>query len=75
MASNATCETEAGLLPRQLDRSVKFAFIGSAIGSDGCLLLHRELNDALGLIDMAVGLFADPGTGKNDRHRLAGFVR
>lgn len=75
MATNATGETESGPLRLQFDRSVKLAFHGSAISSDGGLLLHRELDDALGLIDMAAGLFADPRTGKNGRHRLVSFVR
>ena len=50
-------------------------FRGSAISSDGGLLLHRELDDALGLSDMAAGLLADMRTGLNGRHRLAGFLR
>jgi hypothetical protein len=36
---------------------------------------NRELDDALGLTDMAAGLFADPRTGRNGRHRLIGFLR
>jgi hypothetical protein len=72
---NATGEAESGPLRLQFDRSVKLAFHGSAISSDGGLLLHRELDDALGLTDFSATLFADPRTGKNGRHRLAGFLR
>ena len=50
-------------------------FCGSAISSDGGLLLHRELDDALGLTDMAAGLFADRRTGRNGRHRFISFLR
>ncbi len=75
MAANATGESESGPLRLQFDCSVKLAFQGSSISSDGGLLLHRELDDALGLTDMAVGLIADPRTGKNGRHRLVGFLR
>ena len=47
----------------------------ASISSDGGLLLHRELDDALGLTDMAAALIGDSRTGKNGRHRLAGFLR
>lgn len=57
------------------DRSVKLAFQGSSISSDGGLLLHRELDDALGLTDIAAEMLFDPRTGKNGRQQLAGFLR
>jgi len=75
LAANATGEAETGPLRLQFDRSVKLAFKGSSISSDGGLLLHRELDDALGLTDMAAVLFADPRTGRNGRHRLISFLR
>jgi hypothetical protein len=75
LAVNATGEAESGSLRLQFDRSVRLAFRGSSISSDGGLLLHRELDDALGLSDLAADLIADPRTGKNGRHRLAGLVR
>ena len=70
MAADATGEAEFGALRMQFDRSVKVEFRGAAISSDGGLLLHRELDDALGLTEMAAGLIADPRTGSNGRHRL-----
>ena len=70
MAVNATGEAESVPLRLQFDRSVKLAFCGSSISSDGGLLLHRELDDALGLTGMAADLLADPRTGKNGRHHL-----
>ncbi len=54
-----TGEAEMGALRMQFDRSVKVEFRGAAISSDGGLLLHRELDDALGLSEMAAGLIAD----------------
>lgn len=75
MAANATGEAQTGPLRLQFDRSVRLAFRGSSISSDGGLLLHRELDDALGLTDTAAGLIGDPRTGRNGRHRLAGLLR
>src|SRR6056297_1234857 len=74
-AANATGEAQTGPLRLQFDRSVKLAFRGSSISSDGGLLLHRELDDALGLTDAAAGMIGDPRTGRNGRHRLAGLLR
>ena len=59
----------------QFARSVKVEFRGAAISSDGGLLLFRELDDALGLSDMAASRIADGRTGRNGRHGVAGFLR
>jgi hypothetical protein len=75
LTTNATDEAESNPLRLQFDCSVKLAFRGSSISSGGGLLLHRELEDALRLTDMAEGLIADPRTGSNGRHRLAGLLR
>jgi len=68
-------EGETGPLRLHFDRSVKLAFCGSSISSDGGLLLHRELDDAFGLTSLAANLIADPRVGKNGRHHLAGLLR
>ena len=75
MATDVTGEAETGPLRLEFDRSVKVEFRGSAISSDGGLLLHRELDDALGLSDMAAGPLSDMRTGLNGRHRLPSFLR
>jgi hypothetical protein len=75
MVVDATGEAEIGPQRLQFDRSVKLAFRGSIISSDGGLLLHRELDDALGLTELAARMLADPRTGKNGRHHLEGLVR
>jgi hypothetical protein len=75
LAAHATGEAQTGPLRLQFDRSVGLAFHGSFISSDGGLLLHRELDDALGLMDMAAAMLADPRTGRNGRHGLVGFLR
>ena len=75
MAANVTGEAESGPLRLQFDRSVRLEFQGSSISSDGGLLMHRELDDALSLMDMAAEMLTDPRTGKNSRHRLVGLLR
>jgi hypothetical protein len=62
-AANATGEAQTGPLRLQFDRTVKLAFAVPSISSDGGLLLHRELDDALGLTDLGAGRFADPRVG------------
>ncbi len=75
MAANATGDAQTGHLRLQFDRSVKRAFQGASIGSDGGLLFHRTLDDALGLTELAANLIADPRTGNKGRHRLAALLR
>lgn len=71
MAANLGVEVVFGPPRRQFDRSGKLAFRSSSISSVGGLLLHRELDDALGLNDTAAALIGDPRTGKNGRYCVA----
>ena len=50
-------------------------FRRSVVTSDAGLLAYRELDDALGLSDLAGETFAGARTGKNGRHALVGLVR
>jgi hypothetical protein len=65
-----TCDVRVGF-----DRRVRLEFHGSKISSDGGLLLFRELDEALGLHDIAGGLLKDPRTGHNRLHTLVGLLR
>ena len=57
------------------DRSVRLELRGAQIGSDGSLLLMRELDDAVELSDLTSVALCDNRTGKNTTHRLDGQFR
>ena len=68
-------ESKPGCLRVDFDRRLKLEFHGSQITSDGGLLAYRELDDALGLTEMAEGVFHDSRTGKNGWHCITGQFR
>ena len=57
------------------NRRLKLEFHGSKVTSDAGFLAYRELDDALGLTEVAGGLFQDSRTGKNGRHGMVGQFR
>jgi len=68
-----TRETDDGRLG--FDRRVRLEFRGTQLSSDGGLLVMRELDDALGLSDLASAALCDNRWGKNTVHRLEGLFR
>jgi hypothetical protein len=57
------------------DPRVRLEFRGTQLSSDGGLLVMRELDDALGLSDLASSALCDSRRGKNTVHRLDGLFR
>ena len=55
------------------DRRLKLEFHGSKVTSDAGFPAYRELDDALGLTEIAGSLFQDSRTGKNGWHGMTGL--
>jgi hypothetical protein len=57
------------------DPRVRLEFKGTQLSSDGGLLVMRELDEALGLSDLASAALRGNRRGKNTVHRLDGLLR
>src|ERR1700738_3758787 len=68
-------ETDGGALRLDFDRRVMLRLHGSAITSDGGLLVYRELDDVLALTTSGGERLAEARTGRNRRHLLVGVLR
>ena len=68
-------ESENEPLRLDFDRRLKLEFHGSRITTDAGLLAYRELDDVLGLTDLAGAALSDLRRGKNTRHLLTGLLR
>ena len=68
-------ESKRDSLRVDFDRRLKLEFHGSKITSDAGLLAYRELDDALGLTEVAGGIFQASRTGKNGWHGMTGQFR
>ena len=67
-------ENEAALRVT-FDPRLKLEFHGSRVTSDAGLFPFRDLDDALGLTDLAGEVLADTRTGQNSRHTLMAQLR
>jgi hypothetical protein len=67
------CQNEA--LRVGFDRRLKLKFLGSQITTDAGLLAYRELDEALGLTEMASAVLADLRQGHNKQHQLVPLLR
>ena len=54
---------------------MKLEFHGAKITSDGGILVHRELDEVLGLMAMAEEVLHDKRRGKNKQHTLTALMR
>jgi len=68
-------ESKDGVLRLYFDRRLKLEFHGSKVTSDAGLLPYRELDDAVGLTEVAGDVLTDIRRGKNGRHGLVGLFR
>ncbi|MCH8237780.1 MAG: IS1380 family transposase, partial [Proteobacteria bacterium] len=68
-------ESRKSPLRVDFDRRLKLEFHGSKISSNGGFLAYRELDDALGLTEVAGDVFQDSRTGKNGWHGMTGLFR
>jgi Transposase DDE domain group 1 len=73
--TNPAGELTGEALRLDFDRRLMLQFRGSVVTSDAGLLAYRELDDVLGLSSLASDVLADPRTGRNGRHALAGLFR
>lgn len=70
-----TGESISAPLQVRFNRRLKLQFHGAKLSSDGGLIVFRELDDAVGLTEMASWELLDTRTGKNSRHNLLAMFR
>ena len=71
----AAGEESNAVLRVTFDPRLKLEFHGSKVTSDAGLLPFRDLDEALGLTDLAGEILADTRTGQNSRHPLIAQIR
>src|SRR3954452_17491240 len=71
----AAGEVDTATLRGTFDPRLKLEFHGSRVTSDAGLFPFRDLDDALGLTDLAGEALTDTRTGQNSRHTLIAQLR
>src|SRR5829696_2570212 len=71
----AVGEADRAALRVAFDPRLRLEFHGSRVTSDAGLLPFRDLDDALGLTDLAGEALTDTRTGQNSRHILIAQLR
>jgi len=72
---NLAGEAENGRLRLAFDGHLRLEFRGVRVTTDAGLLAVRELDEVLGLTEMAGVMIEDARTGRNIRHELTGLLR
>ena len=68
-------ESENAGLKLQFDGHLRLEFRGAKVTSDAGLLAVRELDEIMGLTDMAGDFIREARTGRNVQHELAGLLK
>jgi len=68
-------EDDSEVLRLDFDRRLRLEFHGSKVTSDAGFLPVRELDEVLGLTEVAGDRLVDPRTGKNGQHGMTGLFR
>ena len=75
MKENPAGALKNGDIRLQFDRRLRLEFRGAKITTDTGLLAVRELDEMMGLTEMAGDLIVEGRTGKNIQHRTPGLLR
>ena len=75
MKENPAGESKITDLKLLFDRSLRLEFRGAKITTDAGLLAVRELDEMMGLTEMAADLIVERRTGKNVQHQIPGLLR
>src|SRR5450759_2699732 len=75
MRENPMGAPKNGGIRLQFDRRLRLEFRGAKITTDAGLLAVRELDEMMGLTDMAGDKIVDKRTGKNIPHQIPGLLR
>jgi len=75
MRRNPAGEAKNGDIRLLFNRQLRLEFRGAKITSDAGLLAVRELDETMGLTDLAADLIVEGRKGKNIRHQIPGLLR